>query len=86
MKPIEKFSGDRIYIDASIFLCYLLGVDDPSLERKTKGFLERLKEKKFEGIVSPLVVDEIIFNYIGGLIKSREGVNISDVSGRPRRK
>ncbi|MDI6902808.1 MAG: PIN domain-containing protein [Methanocellales archaeon] len=79
VNPIDQFSGDKIYIDATIFLKYLLGSDDPRVNEKTEDFFQRLADKEFEGIISVLVVDEIVFNYIGALMKIRENLHIADV-------
>ncbi|GBE53865.1 MAG TPA: PIN domain-containing protein [Euryarchaeota archaeon] len=79
---------ERIFIDANIFIYNAL--DHPEFGGSCSGFLERVEKGEIAGVITPFVIDEVLFKiliaeaskYIGKptLLKIKKKMKDSDFS------
>ena len=55
-------AGESIFIDSNILTYHLL--NDPLYGTSCKEFVKKVESGEFEGVISPLVVSETLFNLI----------------------
>lgn len=66
---LEDFDSiESIYIDANIFLYVILR--NPQYELSCKTFLERIERGEINGVISPLIIDEVAYKIIVEKLKS----------------
>jgi predicted nucleic acid-binding protein len=59
-------AGESIFVDSNILTYHLL--NDPLYGSSCKGFLQRMENGEFEGVISPIVVSETLFNLIKAIV------------------
>jgi predicted nucleic acid-binding protein len=59
-------AGESIFIDSNILTYHLL--NDPLYGTRCKEFVKKVENGEFEGVISPLVVSETLFNLIKATI------------------
>ncbi|RLF47183.1 MAG: hypothetical protein DRN29_03185 [Thermoplasmata archaeon] len=67
MRRLNEFVGDeRIYIDAGIFLEVLR---EGESGEECKEFLRKVEHGQVKGVISPLVIDEVVFNLMMDILR-----------------
>jgi predicted nucleic acid-binding protein len=70
-------AGESIFVDSNILTYHLL--NDPLYGSSCKGFLQRMENGEFEGVISPIVVSETLFNLIKALVLKANPQAVSNV-------
>lgn len=54
--------GEKVFIDSNILTYHLL--NDPVYGMRCKDFIKRTEYNKFVGFISPIIISEVLFNFI----------------------
>ena len=70
-------NGEKIFIDSNILTYHLL--NHPAYGRKCKEFIGRIENGDIEGFISPIIVSEVLFNFIKAYIVKNYGIRLNEV-------
>lgn len=64
MKLADYTAKERIFIDANIFIFH--ANDDATFGNSCTTFLNRIEEEEIHGVITPAVIDEVLFKILIG--------------------
>jgi len=69
--------GEKVFIDSNILTYHLL--NDPVYGMRCKDFIKRTENNEYEGFISPIIVSEVLFNFIKATIVKTYGIKPKEV-------
>jgi len=70
--------GERVLVDSNILTYHLLG--HPTFGPACEEFLQCILDEKYQGLITPIIVSEVLFNFIKAYISKAFGAKGKDAA------